>query len=140
MKSWINIANGLSKAQLLVSLVYAGPKDSGLKAMAPILDLGPFPFKNVSSLAWNTVGPNAMFQSDAAVCGNSQVFDLFGFNLKTFNAKTWSATLAKFVDFYDKNPSARDSAVLLESWPNQAVAKVPDDDTAYPWRDATTYG
>ncbi|KAF2852097.1 FAD-binding domain-containing protein [Plenodomus tracheiphilus IPT5] len=133
-------STAVNSTQILVSLVYAGPEDTGLEAMAPILDLGPFEFKNVSVLAYNTVGPNSMFQNNAAFCGASQIFDVFGFNLKLFNPATMSSTLQKISDFFDEQPSARGSAILLESWSNQATVAVPDDATAYPWRDATTYG
>ncbi|KAJ4303141.1 hypothetical protein N0V90_002033 [Kalmusia sp. IMI 367209] len=129
-----------NQAQLMASLVYAGPEETGLEAMAPILDLGPFIFKNVSELAWNQVSTGSMFQIDAGICANSQIFDIYGFNLKTFDAPTMSSSLQKMADFYDEQPNARGSAIVLETWPNEAVIAVPDDATAYPWRDATTYG
>lgn len=130
----------INQTQLMASLVYAGPEDAGLKAMAPLLDLGPFVFKNVSKIPWNKVSTGAQFQIDGQICADQQIFDIYGFNLKTFDAPTMSSSLQKMADFYDAHPSARISAIVLETWPNQAVAAVPDDSTAYPWRDATTYG
>lgn len=120
--------------------MYAGPKDAGLKAMAPILNLGPFPFQNVSTLPWNKLSANAMFQIDGPVCARPQILDIFSFNLKTFDAPTMSSAMQKMGKFFQTNPSARNSAIILETWPTKAVAAVPDDETAYPWRDATTYG
>ncbi|KAK8130695.1 hypothetical protein PG999_003075 [Apiospora kogelbergensis] len=130
----------LKRTQLLSSLVYAGPKEAGLKAMAPILNLGPFPFQNVSTLALDKLNENAMFQANAAICVKQQIFDVYGFNLKTFDVPTMVSVVRKMSDFFDTQPAARKSALLLETWPNQAVMAVPDDATAYPWRDATTYG
>ena len=81
-----------------------------------------------------------MFQIDGAICTKPQILDIFGFNLKTFDAPTMSLAMKKMGKFFEANPNARNSAIVLETWPNQAVAAVPDDETAYPWRDATTYG
>ncbi|KAK8108235.1 uncharacterized protein PG998_010248 [Apiospora kogelbergensis] len=114
--------------------------EAGLKAMAPILNLGPFPFQNVSTLALDKLNENAMFQANAAICVKQQIFDVYGFNLKTFDVPTIVSVVRKMSDFFDTQPAARKSALLLETWPNQAVMAVPDDATAYPWRDATTYG
>ena len=130
----------VNKTQLMASVVYAGPEEAGLKAMAPLLNLGPFIFKNVSTLPWNKVSTGAQFQIDAGICADRQIFDIYGFNLKTFDVATMSSSLQKMADFYESHPSARISAMVFETWPNQAVAAVPDDETAYPWRDATTYG
>ncbi|KAL9619842.1 MAG: hypothetical protein Q9160_005582 [Pyrenula sp. 1 TL-2023] len=129
-----------NQTELLASLVYAGPEEEGLKAMAPILDLAPFLFKNVSTLAWTQLSAGSMFQIGGQICVKQQIFDIYGFNLKTFDATTMSSSLQKMANFYDTQPAARASAIVLESWPNQATAAVPDDNTAYPWRDATTYG
>lgn len=124
----------------MASLVYAGPKEEGLKAMKPILDLGPFLYQNTTTIPWNKLATSAQFGINDAICTRRQIIDVYGFNLKTFNAATMSSSLRKMADFYAAQPRARRSVIILESWPNQAAAAVPDGDTAYPWRDATTYG
>lgn len=123
----------------MASLLYAGPERAGLKAMAPILNLGPFLFKNVSTLAWNKLASDSMFQIGDAICIDGGLSHVYGFNLKAFDVLTMATSLKKMADFYDANPSARGSIILLESWPNQAVAAIPNNATAYPWRDVTTY-
>lgn len=107
--------------------------------MAPIINLGPI-FQNVTTLAWNKLSSESMFRINAGICVDQQIFDIHGFNLKTFNATTLSASVKKLANFYESQPSGRNTALVLESWPNQATIAVPDDETAYPWRDATTYG
>ncbi|KAI0202890.1 hypothetical protein F4808DRAFT_458596 [Astrocystis sublimbata] len=129
-----------SQTQIRASLLYAGPKKDGLKAMTPILNLGPFLFKSVSTIPWNKLASDSMFQIDDAICARGGISDVYGFNLKAFDVPTMSSSLKKMADFYDTHPNARGSIILLESWSNEAVTAVPDDAAAYPWRDVTTYG
>ncbi|KAK6218305.1 Type I Iterative PKS [Pestalotiopsis sp. IQ-011] len=140
VQTMVTYNTATNQTQLMASLVYGGSQEDALKAMAPVLDLGPFDYQNVSTIAWNKLASEAMFQIGAAICVRGGISDVYGFNLKAFDAPTWSSSLQKMSDFYAANPDARGSVILLESWPNEAVQAVPEDETAYPWRDVTTYG
>lgn len=40
---------------------------------------------------------------------------------------------------YSSTPGVRQGTVLFEAWSNQAMMAVPDEETAYPWRDTQVY-
>lgn len=73
------------------------------------------------------------------ICARSQVYDIYGVNLRRLSPEAWQSTFAKLARFYAEQPAGRTSAVVYETWPTQAMLAVPDHATAYPWRDAATY-
>jgi hypothetical protein len=122
----------------MLSLVYAGPKDEAVKAMAPILELGPS-YSLIKEIPWTEVSTQTTFLLDGPVCINSQIYDIYPVNWRTFDAATMTASFGKLAQFWEENPSGQNSVITLETWPIQATVAVPDDATAYAWRDTTTY-
>jgi hypothetical protein len=122
----------------MLSLVYAGPKDEAVKAMAPILELGPS-YSLIKEIPWSEISTQTTFLLDGPVCENNQIYDIYPVNLRTFDAPTLTATFGKMAQFWEENPSAQISDITIETWPIQATVAVPDNATAYPWRDTTSY-
>ena len=122
----------------MLSVVYAGPKDEAVEAMAPILDLGPS-YSLIKEITWNEVSTQTTFLLDGPVCVDSQIYDIYAVNLRNFSAPTMAESFQKMAEFWEEHPAGRNSVIVLETWPIQAALAVPDDATAYPWRDATTY-
>jgi hypothetical protein len=122
----------------MLSLVYAGPKDKALEAIAPILALEPS-YQLIKEIKWTEVSTQTTFLLDEPVCKDSQIYDIYPINWKTFNATSMSESFAKLVQFWDDNESGKTAVITVETWPTQATMAVPDDATAYPWRDTTTY-
>ncbi|PSS06796.1 hypothetical protein M430DRAFT_111301 [Amorphotheca resinae ATCC 22711] len=134
----INYNSTLEQPQLMLSLVYAGPKDEAVKAMAPILELGPS-YSLIKEIPWSEISTQTTFLLDGPVCENNQIYDIYPVNLRTFDAPTLTATFGKMAQFWEENPSAQISDITIETWPIQATVAVPDNATAYPWRDTTSY-
>ncbi|KAI0003936.1 hypothetical protein F4779DRAFT_634315 [Xylariaceae sp. FL0662B] len=128
----------LNQPQLMLSVVYAGPKDEAVKAMDPILKLGPY-YSNVKEITWNELSTQTTFLLDAPVCEDEQIWDIWAVNLRNISAPSLVSSFEKIASFLEKNPSARSSGIVLESWPIEATVAIPDSATAYPWRDASTY-
>lgn len=59
--------------------------------------------------------------------------------MRNLSADTYQAAFEKLSAFWEKVPEARGSAIELELLGKPAAGAIPDDDTAYPWRDAIAY-
>lgn len=122
----------------MLSLVYAGPKDKAVQAMAPILELGPS-YSLIKEIPWTQVSTQTTFLLDGPVCEDGQIYDIYPVNWRTFNATSMTESFAKLAQFWDENESGKTAVITVETWPVQATMAVPDDATAYAWRDTTTY-
>lgn len=122
----------------MLSLVYAGPQDEAVQAMAPILNLGPS-YSNIKEINWSEISTETTFLLDGPICEDQQIYDIYAVNLRNLSASTWVSSFTKLAAFFDEQPLGRDSDIVLETWPVQAAVAISDDATAYPWRDATTY-
>lgn len=122
----------------MLSVVYAGPKDEAERVMAPILDLGPS-YSLLKELTWNQLSTQTTFLLDGPVCEDGQIYDIYPINLRSFDVPTLADSFQKMAAFWSNHTTARDSVIVLETWPNEATVAVPNNETAYPWRDTTTY-
>ncbi|KAI1181952.1 hypothetical protein F5B17DRAFT_444632 [Nemania serpens] len=105
----------------------------------PILALEP-DVTSIQYLKWPELFYAQQFGSDEANCKPDLKRDIYTANLRRIDPPTWEAQFAKMVAFLEKYPSARtNSAFAAETYPTEATMAVPDDDAAYPWRDAQGY-
>lgn len=104
----------------------------------PFLDLNPAT-QVINTLPWNELVTKAGFGIDALLAVKGQPHSIFGANLKNIDSSKWVEIFNRMNNFYASTPAARTSTIALEVFSNEAVAAVPDDATAYPWRDAQAY-
>lgn len=123
---------------LRASCVYHGPKNDAIPLLAPILGLGPRE-KNITELPWNRLTAEGSFGLDAKICTPGGQHELFAANLRYRNATAWVSMFNAMSDLFASTPGARQGTVLFEAWSNQAMKAVPDEETAYPWRDTQVY-
>lgn len=123
---------------LRASCVYHGPKAEAIPLLAPILNLGPKE-TNITELPWNRLTAEGSFGWDAMICTPGGQHELFAANLRERNATAWVSMFNTMNDLFASTPGARKGTVLFEAWSNQAMKVVPDDETAYPWRDTQVY-
>ncbi|KAL8666834.1 MAG: hypothetical protein Q9202_001074 [Teloschistes flavicans] len=122
------------KTQIIGNWVYIGPKEEALRVMAPILALKPV--ANMQVVPWNKLVSTAAGGVDTLLCQKNLSHNTYWANLRNLSASTFQATFEKMDSFFQKYPEVRGSSINLETFPNQAMAAVPDDASAYPWRDA----
>lgn len=132
------LANFTKQPQLMLSLVFAGPQHQALEAIAPILALNPY-YQLIKEISWTEVSTQTTFLLDGPVCEKSQIYDIYPVNWRTFSAAAMTDSFNQIAQFWEDNPSGQNSVITVETWPVQATMAVPDDATAYPWRDTTTY-
>ncbi|KAJ8123625.1 hypothetical protein ONZ43_g474 [Nemania bipapillata] len=127
-----------NQPQILASWVYAGPQDEAMQVIAPILAIKA-ETTVVSRLPWYRVNTDIAFSGDAALCVPDKLVSIYTANVRKFDAPTYTSVFQKLTTFFLTHPDAQDSSFLIESFPNQATTAVPDDDTAYPWRDSVSH-
>ncbi|KAI1142783.1 FAD-binding domain-containing protein [Hypoxylon sp. FL0543] len=120
--------------QILSTFIYSGTEESARQVLAPFFELSP-PVVRAGSCPYSQVQQTILFGSfTTSPSGN--IHDIFTVNVRRFAAETLKSTFDKFDAFYKAHPAARTSVAVLETFSNKAVAAVPDETTAYPWRDA----
>ena len=86
---------------------------------------------NVRPIRWTEV-----IGTDSETKRNDLSRVIYGVNLRQFDPAAFESAIDKLVKLYNEVPAARGSLYVIEFFPNNAVLEVPDEDTAYPWRDA----
>lgn len=123
---------------LMMSAIYVGPEDEGMRYMKPFIEQNPLR-QSVSLLPWNRLIKDNRFGVDALACMKGGNHSVMGMNLYKFDTATYVGLVDKFDNFYAQNPSLVASLVVLELFPNTVTRSVPDEATAYPYRDALGY-
>ncbi|KAK4992368.1 hypothetical protein LTR50_001126 [Elasticomyces elasticus] len=127
------------QTQILSNWVYFGPEDEARKALAPILNAKPST-ADFSRVPWNKLlATSGWGQFDASVCQKNVNRDLYATVVRNLSASTYNQAFSKMDKFFADYPNARYSSVEFEIFPNRAMLAVPNDETAYPWRDALRY-
>lgn len=126
------------KTQILANWVYIGPKEEGLKVITPVTALKASSV-NIQEVPWSDEIATAAEGINAALCQKNLSRNPYSANLRNLSSSTFQTTFEKMVQFFDDYPNARSTAIDIETFPNQAMVAVPDDATAYPWRDAIGY-
>ena len=111
-----------------------GPRSKGENVIKPFLDLKPA-VQNITVLPWSHVDSDTSSGSQVAVCKKGHLHSIFTLGLKNVDVATWISVFKRFSDFVTATPDAGKSTILIEFFPTQAVLAVPDEATAYPWRD-----
>ncbi|KAI1087260.1 hypothetical protein F5B19DRAFT_476179 [Rostrohypoxylon terebratum] len=123
---------------LLANWVYFGPEAEARKAIAPIFGLG---LTNITTtvVPWSKLSATIFYGVDASTCSGNRSVDMYGVTMRAISAPTYQAAVEKMTKLYAENAEARESMLTFEFLPNEAALSVPDDATAYPWRDAIAY-
>ncbi|RYP19810.1 hypothetical protein DL765_003156 [Monosporascus sp. GIB2] len=131
-----NLSTGVP--QITANWAYLGPVEEGYEALAPVLNLKPI-IGGLRVYPWNTFIRTVAGGADAYLCLDGQLRDIYTVNARNISASTYQIVFRKMSAFFDKYPTARASTIRIAMLPNQATLAVPDDETAYPWRDTLAY-
>ena len=115
-----------------------GSEEEGRKVIAPVLALNASS-TDIKEVTWSDEIETGAQGINARLCQPNLSRNPFSANLRQLTASTFQASFEKMADFFDRYPSARSTAIDIETFPNQAMLAVPDDATAYPFRDTVGY-
>lgn len=91
--------------------------------------------QNVSVVAWNKLGSTSLFGLDAEFCVDGGNHNLYALGIKNFDVPTFVDYANNLTALWASNPETQPSSFEIELFPTQAVKSVPDNATAYPYRD-----
>ena len=86
-------------------------------------------------VAWNKLGKTSLFGLDAEFCVDGGNHNLYALGIKNFDVPTFVDYTANLTALWASNPETQPSSFEIELFPTQAVKSVPDNATAYPYRD-----
>ncbi|KEY66080.1 hypothetical protein S7711_08897 [Stachybotrys chartarum IBT 7711] len=117
---------------------YFGSHEAGLELLDPILRMNP-PLRNDYSVAWTNYHRMTLFNMDEANCVPGLIHAPYGVLTKTVDIPTLMRAFHRMDNLFHEHPGARSSAVVFHSYRPDAALAVPDDSTAFAWRDALNY-
>ena len=118
------------------TFVWPGPEQEARKVLAPFFDLKP-QVSHVEVIPfWQVPTFILMGMSETFSNAKEGINSIYTANARKLSVETYKSTVDKFDALYKKTPAARGSAVVLEVFSTAVTAAIPDDATAYPWRDA----
>lgn len=126
------------KTQIIGTFAYSGPEGEARRVLAPFFDINP-PVVRASLVPYYKVTSVVGFGMVTALSTPGGIHDIWTVNMRRLDVGTLNAAFDKFDAFYKANPDGRGSVALMEAFSNQAVARVPNEVTAYPWRAAKAY-
>ncbi|KUL83490.1 hypothetical protein ZTR_10799 [Talaromyces verruculosus] len=120
--------------KILLNAVYIGPQEEGLSYLKPLLDL-PYLRRNITQLTWNTVFGAHLFGSIAATCVDGKPHDNWSQGVAKFDVPTHVAHFNALADLWAQHPATADGVLSIEIFSPQTALTIPDEETAYPYRD-----
>ena len=120
--------------------MYAGPESEGRKAIQFLQELGPVLRQNFSVVPWNELTQTGFFLlGNEAILNCEQTFGKRSVTTAAFNkvdVKAQVKMTEQFNYLVTKYPQMRRSDNSMYFCATQAVRAVPENATAYPWRQA----
>ena len=109
-----------------------------MQAIQPFLDLKPA-VQNISELPWKDIEKSARFGTDAQACRKGSLDDVFGLNLYTIDVPTLTDVFDTLNATYARQPELQRALLALVMYSRIGPTSIPDDTTAYPYRNTTAY-
>ncbi|KAI0802112.1 FAD-binding domain-containing protein [Xylaria sp. FL0064] len=124
---------------LLATLIYAGTESEARKELSCFFDINPT--VAAARMISFTELPSVVIMgiADASCDTVDGLHSIHTLNIRQFVADAYDLVFDKFDSFLKQYPDSRTSALIFETFSNQAVVRVPNERTAYPWRDAKGY-
>lgn len=123
-----------------VNAIYFGPQKEGEPFVEPFKRLGPT-MSNISMVPGDGYMDAAFFRffgGDNGACTPNQHINIYTIALKQTHAPTFESFFGNLTKFWEDNPDYQ-GRLLMQRYPNDGPSMVPDDATAFPYRDVKTF-
>ncbi|KAL3461916.1 hypothetical protein BJX64DRAFT_150703 [Aspergillus heterothallicus] len=120
-----------------INFIYFGPEEDAQQYLQPFYDLQPVR-SNFTVIPWNILYTTLYFGADSAACKENNHLFNGGAGVNHIDVDAFTAYTNRFTEYWHDHPGVS-PAVVFSRFPNQAVRAVPDDETAYPYRDISTH-
>ena len=87
-------------------------------------------------IPWKAIERSSRFGVDAVACIKGNHHSVFGLNLYQIDVPSFVSAVNYMENVYAKYPSLRKAILAMDMVSTTVVQSVPDDATAYPYRNA----
>ena len=101
----------------------------------PILDIGPFE-KNITMIPWKDIETQSKFGINDLACIKGGYHSVWGLNLYQIDVPTLIEAVEYMDDVYTHYPGFRQAFLAVDMYASRVTQSVPDEATAYPYRNA----
>ena len=101
----------------------------------PIRDIGPFE-ENITMIPWKDIETHSKFGVDGLACIKGNYHSVWGLNLYQIDVPTFIDAVEYMNDVYTQYPGFHASFLALDMYASRVTQSIPDDATAYPYRNA----
>ena len=106
-----------------------------MKLIQPIIDIGPFD-QNITMIPWKDIETQSKFGIDKYACIKGNYHSVWGLNLYQIDVPTLIDAVDYMAGVYAKYPGFREAFLAIDMYATRVTQSVPDDTTAYPYRNA----
>ncbi|KAL6230189.1 hypothetical protein BDW75DRAFT_223377 [Aspergillus navahoensis] len=125
------------QSTITINFIYYGPEEEAQQYLQPFYDLQPTR-ANFTVVPWNLLYSTLYFGADSIACKDNNHLFNGGAGVTHIDVDAFTKYTTRFTEFWRQNPGVT-PAVVFSRFPNQAVRAVPDEETAYPYRDISTH-
>ena len=123
---------------MLVNIIYAGPLEKGKQLIQPFLDLKPV-VQNITEIPSKDIETSARFGTDALACRKGILDDVYSLNLYTIDVSTLTNVFNQLATTYVQQPDLQEALLAIVMYSQVGPESIPDDSSAYPYRNVTAY-
>ena len=115
-----------------------GPLSEGLEIIKPLLDIGTLT-QNITEIPWSDIETQSRYGVDAGSCVKGRLHNVFGLNLYQIDVPSLVEVSNYVTGVYAQYPALEFALLALVKYADRVILEVPDDATAYPYRNTLAY-
>ena len=116
-------------------MIYVGPLEEGMALIQPLIDLEPFD-QNITMVPWKDIETVSKFGAGSLACIKGHFHSVWGLNLYQIDVPTLISAVNYMDGVYAKYPGFRAAFLAIDLYASRVIESIPDDSTAYPYRNA----
>lgn len=117
---------------MVLNAIYFGPQEEGEAYLQPFANLGSL------NTTIQMTPQKDLFPPIQGSCDPGQHINVYSMAATRMDPEALEAAYAEMLNMWHIYPGYQ-GRLLIQRFPNDAVTRVPDHETAYPWRDAIAH-
>lgn len=109
--------------------------EEGIALVQPLIDLGPLD-QNITEVPWKDLDDSARFGTGHLACIKGNLHNVWGLNLYRLDVPTLVEAVNYMDSVYKQFPAFREAFLAIDMFAGDVTKAVPDNATAYPYRNA----
>ena len=121
-----------------MSVAYIGPLEEGKKLVQPLIDLNPLA-SSITEIPWKDIEPVSKFGVDKFACIKGGKHSVYSINLYQIDVPTLVSFTTYLDGVFKQYPGLQRAIWAIVQYPNRVIKSIPDQETAYAWRNTVGY-